>query len=450
MNYYQRIQKSIDYIEDSLDTDIKVEDAARIAFMSVSVFHRMFFAIVGYLPKEYIRLRRISLAADEIKAGNSRIIDIAVKYAYDSADSFSRAFKNVTGFLPSKYSESTKDYYFERIEIMDKYFEVQDKEMLEKYPDIKVLKELQPMRVAYYCYYGKNPENGAFSVMNDWLLKNNIDLNNSNYRIFGYNAPDSELSKEGYGYEVCITIPDDMKVDDETVKVKNLEGGLYAVIAVERDECFGDNIVKGWDRLQKWLEGSKYAYGGRQWLEEHLGFSEQAEHIGGVDLYMPIVLKSELNADEIEEFVDKMTVVSYTQKGKNAQHKACKYIFDWAEKNSINLSDEKTRIFAFYNFEQIGKPDFFYTIYLSIDENISVNDENLRKSIFDGGLYLKRNVKYKNNAYSWFDFIKSIENSRKYSFGKHQFMEEYLIDKPEINNETEIAQYMPVAIKCNN
>lgn len=448
MNYYQRIQKSIDFIEGSLDTDIKVEDAAREAFMSVSVFHRMFFAIAGYLPKEYIRLRRISLAADEIKAGNSRIIDIAVKYAYDSADSFSRAFKSVTGFLPSRYSESTRDYSFERIDIMDKYFEVQDKELLEKYPDIKILKEIQPMRVAYYCYYGENPEEGAFKVMNDWVLKNNIDLNNSNYRIFGYNAPDGENSKEGYGYEVCITIPDDIVVDDELIKVKNLEGGLYAVIAVERDECIGDNIAKGWNRLQKWLEGSKYVYGGRQWLEEHLGFSEQAEHIGGIDLYMPIMLKSELNTEETEEFIDKMMTVSCTQKGKNAQHKACKYIFNWALKNNIDFSSDKTRIFAFYNFEKIGKPDFFYTIYLSIDENVVVSDENLKKSIFNGGLYLKRNVKYKNNAFSWFDFISSVEKSRKYGFGRHQFMEEYLIDKPDINNETEIAQYMPVVAKC--
>lgn len=86
MNYYQRIQKSIDYIEDSLDIDIKVEDTAKAAFMSVSVFHRLFFAISGYLPKKYIRLRRISLAADDLKAGKDKIIDIAVKYAYDSAD----------------------------------------------------------------------------------------------------------------------------------------------------------------------------------------------------------------------------------------------------------------------------------------------------------------------------------------------------------------------------
>lgn len=417
--------------------------------MSVSVFHRLFFAISGYLPKEYIRLRRISLAADEIKAGKDKIIDIAVKYAYDSADSFSRAFKSVTGFLPSKYSESTRDYYFERIDIMDKYFEVEDKELLEKYPDIKILKEIQPMRVAYYCYYGQNAEDGAFKVMNNWVLENNIDLNNSNYRIFGYNAPDGENSKEGYGYEVCITIPDDMIVNDELIKVKNLEGGLYAVIAVERDECLGENIVKGWNRLQKWLAGSKYAYGGRQYLEEHLGFSEHAEHIGGVDLYMPIMQKSDVNFEEKEEFIEKMTTVSCTQKGKTAQHKACKYIFDWAMKNNIDFSNKNTRVFAFYNFEKIGKPDFFYTIYISVDENVAVDDEKLKKSVFEGGLYLKRNVKYKNNAFSWFDFISSVEKSRKYGFGRHQFMEEYLIDKPEINNETDIAQHMPVVIKSN-
>ncbi len=444
MNYYQRIQKSIDYIENYLETDIKVEDAAKEAFMSISSFHRMFFTIAGYSAKEYIRLRRISLAADEIKTGANKIIDIAVKYAYDSADSFSRAFKNVTGFLPSKYLQGTKDYCFERINIMDKYFEVQDKEMLENYPDIRILKEIKPMRVAYYCYYGENPEAGAFNVINEWVLKNNIKLNNDSYRIFGYNAPDSELSKSGYGYEVCVTIPDDMNFDDEKVKIKNLEGGLYAVTAVDRGDNPGDNIIKAWDRFQKWLEGSKYAYGGHQWLEEHLGFSEQAEHIGGIDLYMPIVLKTELSFEETEEFIDKMLTISCTQKGKNAQHKACKYIFDWAKKNNIDFYDKKLRIFSNYNFEKIGKPDFVYTIYMTIDDSMVIDDKNLEKVIFEGGLYLKRNVIYKNNAYSWFNFIGAVEKSRKYAFGNHKFIEEYLIDRPEINNDTDIAQYMPV------
>jgi hypothetical protein len=65
------------------------------------------------------------------------------------------------------FRRENKEYSFERINIMDKYFEVQDKKLLNKYPDIKVLKQLEPFRVAYYCYFGKSPESNAFTVMRD-------------------------------------------------------------------------------------------------------------------------------------------------------------------------------------------------------------------------------------------------------------------------------------------
>ena len=90
MNYYERIQKSIDYIERNLENIIDLNDAAREAFMSQSNFYRMFFALVGHSVKEYIRLRRMSLAAFEIINSNDKLIDIAVKYGFNSRDSFTR------------------------------------------------------------------------------------------------------------------------------------------------------------------------------------------------------------------------------------------------------------------------------------------------------------------------------------------------------------------------
>ena len=138
MNYYERIQKSIDYIERNLENKIDLNLAAKEAYMSQSNYYRLFFAIVGYSIKEYIRLRRISLAALDMKYSNVCIINIAVKYDFNSGDAFSRAFKRITGFLPSEFREQNQIYTFERMNVMDKYFDVQDKKLLEKYPDIKV------------------------------------------------------------------------------------------------------------------------------------------------------------------------------------------------------------------------------------------------------------------------------------------------------------------------
>ena len=119
MNYYESIQRSIDYIENRLEEEIDPGGAAREAMMSLSNFYRMFFALAGFTVKEYVRLRRISLAAEELTSGGSCIVDLAVKYGFESGDAFSRAFRRITGYLPSEFRKKNQKYYFERMSIMD-------------------------------------------------------------------------------------------------------------------------------------------------------------------------------------------------------------------------------------------------------------------------------------------------------------------------------------------
>jgi len=268
MNYYERIQKAINFIESNLENSIDLNVVAQKAFMSLSSFYRLFFALVGYSLKEYIRLRRISQAALDISGRNTCLIDIAVKYDFDSGDSFSRAFRRITGFLPSEFRRLNKKYSFERMSIMDKYFEIQDKSLVEKYPDIKVLKELKPVRVAYYCYVGKNPEDNAFAVIKEWFNRSGLSLKDQKHRIFGYDNPSpASQEQEEYGYEVCVTIEENFMVNDTNIKEKVLEGGLYAVTGVKRGEDgdLGNGIMATWDRFRNWISDSKYVYGGHQW-----------------------------------------------------------------------------------------------------------------------------------------------------------------------------------------
>jgi len=291
MNYYERIQRSLDYLESRLETTVDLQMAAREAYMSTSTFYRMFFALVGYPAKEYVRLRRTSLTAADLKNTQCSVMDLAVKYDFDSADSFSRAFRRITGFLPSDFRKTEGTFSFERMNVMDEYFDSQDNALQEKYPEIKVLRKLDPMRVAYFCYLGENPEDNAFAVMKKWINASGIRMNEQRTRIFGYNnpSPTSDDQRE-YGYEVCVTIDADTVVDDPLIKTKTLEGGLYAVISVNRGDNgdIGHEIMSAWNRFSRWLSDSKYTNGQHQWLEEHLGFDEDANHVGGVDLYMPI------------------------------------------------------------------------------------------------------------------------------------------------------------------
>lgn len=83
------------------------------------------------------------------------------------------------------------------------------------------------------------------------------------------------------------------------------------------------------------------------------------EHVGGVDLYMPITPKSEIEGNEEVVTVNPMRTVSYTTKGKNAENRARKFLFSLVLAHGIKADDPNTRVFAYYNFEQIGKKDFF-------------------------------------------------------------------------------------------
>lgn len=78
---------------------------------------------------------------------------------------------------------------------------------------------------------------------------------------------------------------------------------------------------------------------------------------------------------------------------------------------------------------------------------MNIPDDKIKKEIFPGGRYLRRQVKYKVNGPSWFNFIQSIEQSENYSFGEQPFMEEYLINNQIIDRETDIIQHMPVMKK---
>lgn len=101
MDYLKRMNDALDYIESNLDGEIDYNTVARLACCSITSFQRMFSYISGIHISEYIRRRRMTLAAFELQNSNSKIIDLAMKYGYESPDSFSRAFQNVHGIMPS-------------------------------------------------------------------------------------------------------------------------------------------------------------------------------------------------------------------------------------------------------------------------------------------------------------------------------------------------------------
>lgn len=101
MDWQKGMNQAIDYIEEHLTGDIDLNVAARFVSCSVWEFQRIFSFLTHISPGEYIRQRRLTLAAGDIQKTDEKIIDIAQKYGYDSPAAFSRAFGQLHGITPS-------------------------------------------------------------------------------------------------------------------------------------------------------------------------------------------------------------------------------------------------------------------------------------------------------------------------------------------------------------
>ncbi|MEL3906575.1 MAG: AraC family transcriptional regulator [Treponema sp.] len=102
MNSIQSFNRTMDYIERTLGSELDETEIARLSSYSYPLFSRIFSIVVGYPLNEYIRLRKLSRAAADLRNGTEKVIDIALKYGYESPDSFTAAFKKFHGTTPSE------------------------------------------------------------------------------------------------------------------------------------------------------------------------------------------------------------------------------------------------------------------------------------------------------------------------------------------------------------
>jgi len=102
MSFASDFESAIEYIEENLTSDIDFNIVAKKAKCSSYHFQRMFSSLVGIPLSEYIRRRRLTLAAFELQNSDVKITDIALKYGYETHSSFTRAFQLMHGVTPSK------------------------------------------------------------------------------------------------------------------------------------------------------------------------------------------------------------------------------------------------------------------------------------------------------------------------------------------------------------
>ena len=104
----------IAYLEKISDSDgvVDYNEIAKLAICPAALFQRVFSFVAGVSISEYVRKRRLTLAAQELRDTDRTVLEVAIKFGFQSHSAFSRAFKEYHGITPSmvKKSSSFKHY----------------------------------------------------------------------------------------------------------------------------------------------------------------------------------------------------------------------------------------------------------------------------------------------------------------------------------------------------
>lgn len=283
LEYIKRLNKSIDYLEENICEELEIEEIARISCLSKFHFQRMFHLLSGYTIAEYIRKRRLTLAAQELATDDLKVIDVGIKYGYSTAESFSKAFSRLHGINPSAVKNS--------------------KEKLKAYPRLFFQLKLQGAKNMDYRIVekkefqvtGKSIEVSTLDGQNFIEIPKFWDECNQNgfcEQLYAYAnqwgvlgiCMDYEEDKDQMRYMIAVEKPDsDLDFEAEE---RNIPAGTWAVFEVVG--AMPDAIQDVWKRIySEWFPSTGYQHAGGPELEVYLPGDPAAEDYKS-EIWIPI------------------------------------------------------------------------------------------------------------------------------------------------------------------
>jgi len=157
--------------------------------------------------------------------------------------------------------------------------------------EIKIVR-LEPMRVASARVISTTPENEAWEKMRSWAEPRGLLEDLQKHPVFGFNNPNPSPDRKEYGYEFWIRVELDVEPEGD-IKIKEFEGGLYAVTTcrlkeeLESEFFEKEGYLESWKKIVDWVKSSRYGYGKHQCLEKAHDPNASEEELV-LDLYCPI------------------------------------------------------------------------------------------------------------------------------------------------------------------
>lgn len=277
MDWVDRMNSVIDYVEEHHNSEIDEKEISKIAACSFSLFQGSFTQITGIAFSEYIRRRKLTCAAHELQNTDKKIIDIALKYGYQSADAFSVAFKRLHGVTPMDARKSfVKLTFYCRLSfaLTIKGVDKMDYTTIERTP-FKVI------GIRRTTPYGA----GTWAIV----------------KSDGSNEAIKELSGHFYDLGLCFGFKEDGSndymcgIEWEKEDVKGLDSFKYPAATWLKFEAKGEisNQVLGsvWQRINnEFLPQSKYKKSGLPTIEKYVVWDEAAD-VCNVEIWIPVAIK---------------------------------------------------------------------------------------------------------------------------------------------------------------
>jgi AraC family transcriptional regulator len=258
----------IEFIDRHLDSNLDLATLAGVANFSAFHFHRLFGALAGEALGDYVRRRRLEMAAVRLRAQTRvPVLSIALGVGFGSAEAFTRAFRARFGISPTQWRKSKRGQMTRKGDQERRVARGKNGASRKKDSAMKVkLIDREPTSVAYLRYTGPyGPPLGTFWMRKvaPWMEANNLMGRDR----FGISLDDPSVTKpELCRYDACLeSPPGEVLAGDAQRKV--IPGGKYAALAFEGT---GAQIGAAWDALLRdWLPKSGLQLDSRPFFEHY-------------------------------------------------------------------------------------------------------------------------------------------------------------------------------------
>lgn len=266
--YSRRMNAVVEYIDRHLDQKLDLAALAGVASFSPFHFHRLFRALMGEAQGDYVRRRRLEVAAIRLRAQQRvTVLSIALGVGFGSAEAFTRAFRARFDCSPTQWRNSKRGQMARKGGQAAQRPGRKNGVTTPKETAMKVtIIDRPPVHIAYLRYTGPyGPAIGKFwmDTVAPWMATNNLFGRDR----FGIGLDDPTVTKpQKCRYDAGAQCGEKDMLSGEPGR-KVIPGGKYAALAFEG---IGAEIGTAWDALLRdWLPKSGLQLDSRPFFEHY-------------------------------------------------------------------------------------------------------------------------------------------------------------------------------------